>query len=127
MAFVSSFPDHILMELQRLTWVENMEVEEVLRHARAPVKEISCNLYQKQAWRRGADSDGGLSCKFTGKCFRYQGIPPHEIVKNQGISRHCSPQGNECNILICRCMQKHIQHNKDERTQFFRKIYLSLY
>ena len=26
-----------------------------------------------------------------------------------------------CNILICRCMQKHIQHNKDERTQFFRK------
>ena len=26
-----------------------------------------------------------------------------------------------CNILICRCMQKHIQHSKDERTQFFRK------
>ena len=25
------------------------------------------------------------------------------------------------------CMQKHIQHNKDEQTQFFRKIYLSLY
>ena len=24
-------------------------------------------------------------------------------------------------------MQKHIQHNKDEQTQFFRKIYLSLY
>ena len=32
-----------------------------------------------------------------------------------------------CNILICRGMQKQIQHNKDERTQFFRKIYLSLY
>ena len=32
-----------------------------------------------------------------------------------------------CNILICKCMQKHIQHNKDKRTQFFRKIYLSLY
>ena len=32
-----------------------------------------------------------------------------------------------CNILICRCVQKHIQHNKDEWTQFFRKIYLSLY
>ena len=30
-----------------------------------------------------------------------------------------------CNILIC--MQQHIQLNKDERTQFFRKIYLSLY
>ena len=28
---------------------------------------------------------------------------------------------------MCRCMQKHIQHNKDERTQFFSKIYLSLY
>ena len=26
-----------------------------------------------------------------------------------------------------RQMQKHIQHNKDERTQFFRKMYLSLY
>ena len=24
-------------------------------------------------------------------------------------------------------MQKHIQHNKDEQAQFFRKIYLSLY
>ena len=32
-----------------------------------------------------------------------------------------------CCILICRCMQKHIQHNNDEQTQFFRKIYLSLY
>ena len=32
-----------------------------------------------------------------------------------------------CNILICKCMQKHIQHNKDEGTQFFRKIYLLLY
>ena len=31
-----------------------------------------------------------------------------------------------CCILICRCTQKHIQHNKDEQTQFFRKIYLSL-
>ena len=31
------------------------------------------------------------------------------------------------NILICRCMQKHIQHNKDEQTQFFRKIYFSIY
>ena len=30
-----------------------------------------------------------------------------------------------CNILIC--MQKHSQHNKDERTHFFIKIYLSLY
>ena len=30
-----------------------------------------------------------------------------------------------CNIFIC--MQKHSQHNKDERTQFFGKIYLSLY
>ena len=36
-------------------------------------------------------------------------------------------QQAKCNILICRCTQKHIQYNKDERTQFFRKIYLSLY
>ena len=32
-----------------------------------------------------------------------------------------------CYILICRCMQKHIQHNNDEWIQFFRKIYLLLY
>ena len=36
-----------------------------------------------------------------------------------------SPAWSTCNILIC--MQKHSQHNKDERTQFYRKIYLSLY
>ena len=30
-------------------------------------------------------------------------------------------------LYIHICMQKDIQHNKDERTQFFRKIYLSLY
>ena len=30
-----------------------------------------------------------------------------------------------CDILIC--MQKHSQHNKDKRTRFLRKIYLSLY
>ena len=29
--------------------------------------------------------------------------------------------------IICRSMQKHLQHNKDERIQFFRKMYLSLY
>ena len=32
-------------------------------------------------------------------------------------------KGKMCIILIC--MQKHSQHNKDERTQFFRKIYHS--
>ena len=37
----------------------------------------------------------------------------------------CIISTNICNILIC--MQKHSQHNKDERTHFFRKIYLSLY
>ena len=35
--------------------------------------------------------------------------------------------GRICNIFICRCMQKYIQLNKDERIQFFRKIYFSLY
>ena len=44
------------------------------------------------------------------------------IIKLRSSITYCS-----CNILICRCMQKHIQHNKDEWTQFFRKIYLSLY
>ena len=40
-----------------------------------------------------------------------------------------------CNILICRCMQKHIQHNKDERhislgkytSHFIRKGYESFF
>ena len=42
-------------------------------------------------------------------------------------SKHLNDEFNYiCNILICRCMQEHIQHNKDERTQSFRKIYLSL-
>ena len=34
---------------------------------------------------------------------------------------------HSCCILICRCMQQDIQHNNDEQTQFFRKIYLSVY
>ena len=42
-------------------------------------------------------------------------------------SHHTLQFCSVCNILICRCMQKHIQHNKDEQTQFFRKIYLSFY
>ena len=38
MAFVSGFPDCILMELQRLTGIETMEVEELLKHARVLAK-----------------------------------------------------------------------------------------
>ena len=41
MAFVSSFPDRISMELQWLTRVENMAVEKVLRHARVLAKQTS--------------------------------------------------------------------------------------
>ena len=48
-------------------------------------------------------------------------------IKSIGICCWFCRQFIVCNILICRCMQKYIQHNKDERTQFFRKIYLSLY
>ena len=44
------------MELQQLTGIESKEVEEVLRHARVLAKQTSCNLYQKQAGWRGADS-----------------------------------------------------------------------
>ena len=36
---------------------------------------------------------------------------------------YCRLLYQPCNILIC--MQKHSQHNNDERTQFFRKIYIS--
>ena len=38
MAFVGGFPDGISMELQRLAGIENMEAEEVLRHARGLAK-----------------------------------------------------------------------------------------
>ena len=38
---------------------------------------------------------------------------------------HNCKQRSFCNMLIWRWMQKHIQHNKDERTQFFRKKYTS--
>ena len=34
---------------------------------------------------------------------------------------------NHNQLYIHIYIQKHIQHNKDERTQFFRKIYLSIY
>ena len=48
-------------------------------------------------------------------------------TKPPSLLRRLNQHLSICNILICRCMQKHIQHNKEERTQFFRKIYLSLY
>ena len=38
MAFVSGFPDRISMELQRLTGIDTMEVEELLKHARVLAK-----------------------------------------------------------------------------------------
>ena len=62
-------------------------------------------------------------------------FPRHSLVVVLPLSRDavgifycpsrlvCSKLSNDCNILIC--MQKHSQHNNDERTQFYRKIYLS--
>ena len=38
MAFVSGFPNHISMELQQLTGIETMEIEELLKHVRVLVK-----------------------------------------------------------------------------------------
>ena len=43
MTFMSDFTDCISMELQRLAVIENMEVEEVLRHARVLAKQ-TCEL-----------------------------------------------------------------------------------
>ena len=73
MAFVSSFPDHISLELQWLTRIENMEVEEVLRYARVLAKQtgelgaVAASTKSKpgeeeQIARRP-------SRKFIGKCF----------------------------------------------------------
>ena len=60
-----------------------------------------------------------LQINSTWVCFFYVG----KILKRNFLFKKLPL----CNILICRCIQKHIHNNKDERTQFFRKIYLSLY
>ena len=61
----------------------------------------------------------------------YEHMPSHLLSQSESchlnVFKISEREMGVCNILICRCMQKHIQHNKDERTQFFRKIYLSLY
>ena len=66
-AFVSGFPDCILMEVQQLTGIENMEVEEVLRHARvlgavATSTKSNPGEEEQTVWRP--------SRKFIRKCFR---------------------------------------------------------
>ena len=54
---------------------------------------------------------------------QYLTIPSTSV----GFASHQENSSLRCSCCILICMQKHIQHNKDERTQFFRKIYLSLY
>ena len=51
MAFMSGFPDRISMELQQLAGIENMEVEEVLRHA------SELGAVATSTWQREADSE----------------------------------------------------------------------
>ena len=80
MAFMSGFSEHISMELQQLTRIENMEVEEVLRHARMLVKK-TCEL---DAVATALESSSKLDeeeqtvrrsiRKFIVKCFWCQGL-----------------------------------------------------
>ena len=61
--------------------------------------------------------------------IRFYGIFPNPDKKARPTTNKKKKESSEnlCNILICTCMQKHIQHYKDELTQFFRKIYLLVY
>ena len=68
---------------------------------------------------------GAMTMKWCSAFFQAQTLlePHHQFSLRWGILTHMGIQ--LCCIPICRCMQKHIQHNKDERTHFFRKIYFS--
>ena len=73
-AFVSGFPDCISMELQRLAGIENMEVEEVLRHAWVLAKQTSeLGAVATSAKSKPGEEEPTVrrpSRKFIGKCFR---------------------------------------------------------
>ena len=111
MAFVSGFPNHISMELQWLTRIKNMEVEEVLRYARVLVKqtgELGAFATSTKSKPGEEEQKVSPSCKFIGKCFRCQGPhlmrdckePKPDITCSQcsqigHIRRHCPPpEGN---------------------------------
>ena len=60
-----------------------------------------------------------LDCSLEVRKFKFHSPMSFHFCTNTFWKMYDSP----CNILIC--MQKHSQLNNDERTQFFRKIYLS--
>ena len=57
-------------------------------------------------------------------CVRYELVVSCRVLALQSV---VAVLYSHEQLYIHICMQKYIQHNKDERTQFFRKIYLSLY
>ena len=79
MAFMSGFPDHVSMELQQLAGIENVEVEDILRHARMLMKQTSelgaVSTSTKSKPGEEEQTVRRLSCKFIGKWFRCQ--EPH--------------------------------------------------
>ena len=118
MAFMSSFPDGISMELQQLVRIENMEVEEVLRHARVLAKQTgqlgAVATSTKSELGKGEQTVRRLSRKFIGKCFRCQEPQLMRDCKESRqdvtcfrygqvghISRYCPPpQGNKWRGVI---------------------------
>ena len=121
MTFVSGFLDGILMELQRLTGIENMEVEEVMRHTWVLVKQTSelgggaVATSTKIKPDKEEQTVRRPSHKFMGKCFRCQGLHLMRVSKEPRpditcfwcgqvghISRHC-PSLREMSkgVLLC--------------------------
>ena len=59
--------------------------------------------------------------------FVYLKMRVHVYQRCECACAKCELLYSHNQLYIHICMQKNIQHNKDERTQFFRKIYFSLY
>ena len=118
LAFVNSFPDRISVKLQRLAEIENLELEEVLRHARVLVKQTGeFRAIASSTKSKPGEEEQTLrrpSRKFIGKCFRCQGPHLMRYCKEPRpdvtcfrcgqvghINRNCSPpQGNEKRVAI---------------------------
>ena len=104
MAFVSGFPDCIPTELQELTGIENMEVEEVLKHASVLAKRSESGAVVAESRSKFDVKERTMKKpirKFIGKCWRDCKEPRPDITcfwcsQVGHISRHYPPpQGNE--------------------------------
>ena len=98
MVFMGCFLDCISMELQWLAGIENMEVKEVLRHAKVLVKQTSelgvVATFTKSKPGKVEQTVRRPNRKFIGKCFRCQGLylmrdckEPRRTLPVSGVAR----------------------------------------